>query len=85
MLFALGCLSMTACVSDATMLELYKTASTSEIGCLKEEIQVSKVDMHKICPSVSTWIATCKGKEFVCTHTCGPEQQPETKCKEKLK
>jgi hypothetical protein len=53
-----------------------KRYSTGAIGCTSDEITVKdgKVDVF----GFETWVATCKGKDYICSR----ERDESTNCKE---
>jgi hypothetical protein len=51
-----------------------RTLSAGSIGCLENEIEISHEER-------ASWLATCKGKEFVCSAS----GQDTIKCTERLK
>ena len=55
-----------------------KRYSTGAVGCTSNEISIEneKLDIF----GYTTWIATCKGKSYICNH----HDDEGTNCKEKL-
>lgn len=51
-----------------------KTLSAGSIGCLEDEIEISN-------EARASWVATCKGKDFVCSAS----GQDSIHCAERLK
>ena len=71
-----SCLSLCSCATTATA-EGRAQLSSGHIGCLPEEITTTKPTSTAIL--TENWVATCRGKQFVCSSTQG-EYGPEVAC-----
>ena len=74
MLTAGGCASQGA----------FKNLSAGSIGCVPDEIEISELSSSWSL-SGRTWVATCKGRRFVCTAaTVSGQGGAQTSCTEEL-
>ncbi len=73
-ILAIG-LAMSGCASKY----MAKKYSTGAIGCVSDEIMIEdeKLDML----GYTTWVATCKGQRYICSHL----DDEGTNCKEESK
>ena len=68
MKFLLGLIllsTLTGCVAKYNALQA-RNYSAGKIGCLPSEITISD-DQASALTATRTWVAACKGKEYICT------------------
>ena len=56
----------------------YQRASSGKIGCLPDDIEISNLKKD-------TWMATCKGKKFICSYAETGQYQAVLSCTPEIK
>ena len=68
-------LATSGCVTESMLA----TTSAGRIGCLPNDITIS--NRHQTLTGIS-WVATCKGKQFVCSDVATGSKSSEVECTE---
>jgi hypothetical protein len=69
-------------VSGCATKGYLRSVSAGHVGCLPDEIVISDEETDLL--AGTTWIATCKGRRFVCSSYRTGEKSGEVQCVEAL-